>query len=265
MTDVTTDTTEAAVEAALAELTLEEKVHLLTGRDFWSTTPIERIGLRTHRRLRRTVRGPRGGLGRAVALAQPAVRVGAVGLVRHRHRPPLRRRRRGRGPPQGRRRRARPDHQPAPLAARRAPLRGLQRGPGAHRRPRRRVRHRPAATTASARPPSTTSRTTPRPTGSRSTSRSTPRALHELYLLRLRAGHRRVPRLGRHELLQLGPRRDRHRARPARDPAEDRLGLRRRRHQRLDGRTQPRARPRRSRTSSCPGRTVRGAPRSSRR
>jgi beta-glucosidase len=30
----------------LAELTLEEKVQLLTGRDFWSTWPIEKIGLR---------------------------------------------------------------------------------------------------------------------------------------------------------------------------------------------------------------------------
>ncbi len=31
---------------ALAALTLEEKVQLLTGRDFWTTLPIERIGLR---------------------------------------------------------------------------------------------------------------------------------------------------------------------------------------------------------------------------
>ena len=31
---------------ALAALTLEEKVQLLTGRDFWTTWPIERIGLR---------------------------------------------------------------------------------------------------------------------------------------------------------------------------------------------------------------------------
>ena len=30
----------------LAELTLEEKVLILTGHDFWSTWPIERIGLR---------------------------------------------------------------------------------------------------------------------------------------------------------------------------------------------------------------------------
>src|SRR6185369_2443173 len=32
--------------AALAALTLEEKVQLLTGRDFWNTWPIEKIGLR---------------------------------------------------------------------------------------------------------------------------------------------------------------------------------------------------------------------------
>jgi beta-glucosidase len=34
------------VDEALAALTLEEKVQLLTGRDFWSTWPIEKIGLR---------------------------------------------------------------------------------------------------------------------------------------------------------------------------------------------------------------------------
>ncbi|GAB3808549.1 glycoside hydrolase family 3 C-terminal domain-containing protein [Humibacter antri] len=35
------------LQSLLAELTLEEKVGLLTGRDFWSTVPIERIGLRS--------------------------------------------------------------------------------------------------------------------------------------------------------------------------------------------------------------------------
>src|SRR6266581_787982 len=43
MTALTTDSTTAD---ALAALTLEEKVQLLTGRDFWSTWPIEKIGLR---------------------------------------------------------------------------------------------------------------------------------------------------------------------------------------------------------------------------
>ena len=33
--------------ALIAVLTLEEKVRLLTGRDTWSTWPIERIGLRS--------------------------------------------------------------------------------------------------------------------------------------------------------------------------------------------------------------------------
>lgn len=48
MSDPTTESRiEADIESALAELSLEEKVHLLTGRDFWSTLPIERIGLRS--------------------------------------------------------------------------------------------------------------------------------------------------------------------------------------------------------------------------
>ena len=34
------------LNALLAQLTLEEKVLLLTGRDFWTTWPIEKIGLR---------------------------------------------------------------------------------------------------------------------------------------------------------------------------------------------------------------------------
>ncbi|MGY1749030.1 glycoside hydrolase family 3 protein [Modestobacter sp. SYSU DS0511] len=37
---------DTSVTDALAALTLEEKVQLLTGRDFWTTWPIERIGLR---------------------------------------------------------------------------------------------------------------------------------------------------------------------------------------------------------------------------
>jgi len=37
---------ETRIEEALAALSLEEKVQLLTGRDFWNTWPIEKIGLR---------------------------------------------------------------------------------------------------------------------------------------------------------------------------------------------------------------------------
>ncbi|MGM9470447.1 beta-glucosidase [Pseudarthrobacter sp. YS3] len=38
--------TDARLQTLLAELTLEEKVRLLTGRDFWTTWPLEKIGLR---------------------------------------------------------------------------------------------------------------------------------------------------------------------------------------------------------------------------
>jgi len=43
MTDLTSD---PKIAEALAALSLEEKVQLLTGRDFWTTWPIEKIGLR---------------------------------------------------------------------------------------------------------------------------------------------------------------------------------------------------------------------------
>src|SRR5260370_24401896 len=43
---MTAPTSDPEVAAALAALTLEEKVQLLTGRDFWNTWPIEKIGLR---------------------------------------------------------------------------------------------------------------------------------------------------------------------------------------------------------------------------
>lgn len=39
-------TTDARLASLLAKLTLEEKVQLLTGRDFWTTWPLEKIGLR---------------------------------------------------------------------------------------------------------------------------------------------------------------------------------------------------------------------------
>ena len=44
MTDATPLT--ERIDALLGQLTTEEKVQLLTGRDFWTTWPIERIGLR---------------------------------------------------------------------------------------------------------------------------------------------------------------------------------------------------------------------------
>jgi beta-glucosidase len=46
MTDTTAASADTRLHDALAALTLEEKVQLLTGRDFWNTWPIEKIGLR---------------------------------------------------------------------------------------------------------------------------------------------------------------------------------------------------------------------------
>ncbi|HEY0474970.1 MAG TPA: glycoside hydrolase family 3 N-terminal domain-containing protein, partial [Kribbella sp.] len=46
MTYTATATPDSRITEALAALTLEEKVRLLTGRDFWNTWPIEKIGLR---------------------------------------------------------------------------------------------------------------------------------------------------------------------------------------------------------------------------
>ncbi|MCO4239301.1 glycoside hydrolase family 3 C-terminal domain-containing protein [Pseudarthrobacter sp. MDT3-28] len=42
----TDQSSDARLKSLLAKLTLEEKVQLLTGRDFWTTWPIEKIGLR---------------------------------------------------------------------------------------------------------------------------------------------------------------------------------------------------------------------------
>ncbi|MDQ0242144.1 beta-glucosidase family protein [Arthrobacter bambusae] len=41
-----TSTVDSRVDNLLADLTLDEKVRLLTGRDFWTTWPMEKIGLR---------------------------------------------------------------------------------------------------------------------------------------------------------------------------------------------------------------------------
>ena len=46
MTDNTAVASDSRLADVLAALTLEEKVKLLTGRDFWTTWPIEKIGLR---------------------------------------------------------------------------------------------------------------------------------------------------------------------------------------------------------------------------
>lgn len=46
MTTSTTPSTDQQLAGALAALSLEEKVQLLTGRDFWTTWPLETIGLR---------------------------------------------------------------------------------------------------------------------------------------------------------------------------------------------------------------------------
>ncbi len=122
------------IDALVGRLSTEQKVQLLTGRDFWTTWPIDEIGL-GRCSCPTDLRRARRGLGRARPVAQPAVRDGAQRIVGPRDREALRRRGGGGGPAQGRRRRARPDHQPAPLAPGRAALRGVQRGPGAHRRP----------------------------------------------------------------------------------------------------------------------------------
>ena len=43
---LTDQTIDQRLESLLAQLSLEEKVRLLTGRDFWTTWPVEKIGLR---------------------------------------------------------------------------------------------------------------------------------------------------------------------------------------------------------------------------
>ena len=196
-----------------------------------------------HPGLRRSVGRARRDVGRAGPLAQPALgdRSG-LGLGPG-HRPSLRRGGRGRGPSQGRRRRARPHHQPAPLPAQRQALRVLQRGPRADRRPRRGVRARRAGQRCRRHPEALhRQRLRDRPLHRRRPGRRTTPA--RALPAGLREGDHRGAGLAGDELLQLRQRRHRDRERPARDAAQQRVGLRRCRDQRLDGRAQPRQRPR---------------------
>ena len=149
----------------VGSLSLEQKVRLLTGADFWSLHAEPAVGLR-----RLVVSdGPAGVRGETWderdTLGQRAVADGARrDLGRGAGRAPRRAARR-RVAAQGRRRAARADRQPAPHAVRRAALRVLQRGPAADRADRRRLRARRAGAAASARRSSTSSPTTPRRSG----------------------------------------------------------------------------------------------------
>ena len=136
--------TDHLLRSRLAALTLEQKVRLLTGADFWGAARRARRRAAARRDLRRPGRRARRALGRARPVGQRPVADrarGDVGRGAHRAaRPPARRR----VPAQGRRRAARADGQPAPHPVRRPPLRVPQRGPAADRAHRRRVRARPA-------------------------------------------------------------------------------------------------------------------------
>ena len=106
---------------------------LLTGRDFWSTIPTERIGLRAWC----CPTAPRVCAARVWDERYPSislpVRHRAVLVLGPASGRGVRGGRGGRGATQGRRCRARADDQPAPLPAGRPALRGVQRGPAADR------------------------------------------------------------------------------------------------------------------------------------
>ena len=120
---------EDVLHERLAALSLEQKVRLLTGADFWSLYAEPAIGLR------RIVMsdGPAGVRGELWDERDPSANVpsptalaatwdvawssGSARLLAFEC------------APQGRRRAARADRQPAPLAVRRPPLRVLLRGP----------------------------------------------------------------------------------------------------------------------------------------
>ena len=73
---------------ALEALTLEEKVQLLTGRDFWNTWPMEKIGLRNML----VSDGPSGGglmPAAALAGALAVAALAALGLRRAGNRRPV--------------------------------------------------------------------------------------------------------------------------------------------------------------------------------
>ena len=110
----------------LEQLTLEEKILLLTGRDFWTTQPMEKIGLRAVL----VSDGPSGVRGEVWDERSPSLNLPSASALSSAWDPrsgaSVRCSRRSRGPTQGRRCRSRPDNQPAPVTARRSSLRGVQ-------------------------------------------------------------------------------------------------------------------------------------------
>ena len=127
----------------IGKLDLPAKVRLLTGATTFTLAPEPEIGLAELR----TSDGPTGvrGLkfsgGRTVALLPNATLLASAWSEDAMTEVGADPRRGGAGPADPRR--ARPDHQPAPLAPRRPAVRGLLRGPAAHRPPRRGLRPGP--------------------------------------------------------------------------------------------------------------------------
>ena len=171
-------------------------------------------------------------------------------------RPPRRAAARPGGPPQGRPRPARPHGQPAPLPARRPPLRGVQRGPVPHRRDRHRLCARRPGRRGRHHRQALRRPTTPRPTASPSNNLVAARALRELYLAPfeaivenahpwgIMAAYNQVngSTMTEHRYLQ-------------NERAARRVGLRRLHRLRLDGRPRPPSAPSpAASTSRCPAR-----------
>ena len=133
------------IEALVDALTVEEQVSLLAGRDFWTTVPIERLGIPSIK-VSDGPNGARGGgafVGGVSAAAFP-VGIALAAIVGPRSRRGNRSRARGRGPLQGRARPAGADGQHPPLDAERSQFRVLFGRPFPHQRDRGRLYFRSA-------------------------------------------------------------------------------------------------------------------------
>ena len=165
---------ESKIEALVNAMTVEEQVSLLAGKDFWTTVPIERLGIPSIK----VSDGPNGARGGGRFRRRDfggglSGRDRAGGVVEPGSRRRNRNRTRGRGALQGHARTPGANGKHSTLDAERPQFRVLFGGSFPHQRDRRRLYRRSAGATASLRRSSTSSETSRSTSATRSARTST--------------------------------------------------------------------------------------------